>query len=36
MGGFASPPQPDLLLGAGLYKDGTFAPATFERLEISR
>jgi mannose-6-phosphate isomerase-like protein (cupin superfamily) len=33
LGGFASPPQPDLLLDAGLYQDGAFALATFERLD---
>jgi len=32
LGGFASPPQEDLLLDAGLYHHGTFAPATFEQL----
>jgi mannose-6-phosphate isomerase-like protein (cupin superfamily) len=36
LGGFASPPQPDLLLDAGLYQDGVFAPATFERLDTSQ
>ena len=36
LGGFASPPQLDLLLDAGLYKDGAFAPATFERLDTSQ
>jgi gentisate 1,2-dioxygenase len=33
LGGFASPPQEDLLLDAGLYHHGTFAPATFEQLD---
>ena len=36
LGGFASPPQLDLLLDAGLYKHGAFAPATFERLATAQ
>lgn len=32
-GGFASPPQLDLLLNSGYYKDGLFLPAEFVRLE---
>jgi gentisate 1,2-dioxygenase len=35
LGGFASPPQPDLLLDAGLYQDGVYSTATFDRLETS-
>jgi mannose-6-phosphate isomerase-like protein (cupin superfamily) len=36
LGGFASPPQLDLLLDAGLYHDGVCGPATFERLDAAQ
>lgn len=33
LGGFASPPQLDLMIGGGHYEDGVFSQAVFERLD---
>ncbi len=35
LGGFASPPQLDLLLDSGFYTDGMFSQATFEQLNTA-
>lgn len=36
MGGFASPPQPDLLFDSGYWQDGVYAQGDFVRLETSQ
>lgn len=36
MGGFASPPQPDLLFDSGYWKDGVFSQGDFVKLETSQ
>jgi hypothetical protein len=36
LGGFASPPQLDLLLDADLYRDGAFAPAAFQEADLTQ
>ena len=36
LGGFASPPQLDLLIGGGHYDDGVFTQAAYERLDTSK
>jgi quercetin dioxygenase-like cupin family protein len=36
LGGFASPPQLDLLLDADLYRDGAFAPAAFQPADLAQ
>jgi uncharacterized cupin superfamily protein len=33
LGGFASPPQLDLLIGGGFYEDGVFSQGSYERLD---
>jgi quercetin dioxygenase-like cupin family protein len=35
LGGFASPPQLDLLIGGGYYEDGVFSQAVYERMETT-
>jgi uncharacterized cupin superfamily protein len=35
LGGFASPPQLDLLLDSGFYSDGVFSQATFQQLDTT-